>query len=384
MTHRRILAAVSAAALGVSLLPAIANAAPTATPTTSATPSQTPSAAPSETPAATPSETPSATPSATPADDATPDAAATPGASATPASEEFALQWGGASCDEPFQTNVEGNSATVSYCYRAEDGSWKPLTKDVAAAHSDVPGASVEMAIYEGESKNIADLVKPGSEVDTKTLNADGTLTIEIPEGKYVAVAAAGVPLNGSPAFIYGSEAPEINDPSATPTPEVPEINDPSATPTPEAPEIDPTKVAALGDGSACEMAEDKTFTPGDTYTFTACNAFGEKLPGAEIKIYTTADGNLGNLTNGSLVDTVMTDENGQFTLTVPESGYIGVVATNSLVDAEGRDVRFIIGADPHSGEADMDNGKGKDKGDSGKGGSGKGKGKGGLPKTGL
>lgn len=361
MTNRRLLAGIAAAALGASVLPAIANAAPT------------PDASPSATASATPSTTPSA--SATPSADATPSASATPTAGATatpPVAEMLPLSWGGATCADPFQASVEGDSVTVSYCYQAEDGTWKPLTQEIADANSDTPGATTEMAIYTGESDNIADLVKPGTEVQTVTLNDDGTLRVDIPADKFVAVSAAGVPLNQAPSFIYGPSAPETDPtPSQTPT----ATAEPTPTPTPT-PTIDPTVVATFADSATCTDTQ-STYEPGETYTFYVCNQLNEPVAGAELRVYSTANGDIAALEQGTLVENVTTDENGAFRMTVPTDGYIGAVADSGAA--------MIIGPDPRGGN---DNGTGgPDKGDApGKstnttGGKSGGKG---LPKTGF
>ena len=130
------------------------------------------------------------------------------------------------------------------------------------------------------------------------------------------------------------------------------------------------------------------SYEAGKTYTFTACNEAGQPVTEGEIKIYTTANGDIDHLTEGSLVKTVnLAETGGTFQMTVQESDYIGAIADSGAA--------LLIGPNPHQGGNDKGgDDKGGDNGSNGgaknggsKGQTGKSNGKAGnkgLPKTGL
>ena len=137
-------------------------------------------------------------------------------------------------------------------------------------------------------------------------------------------------------------------EPSETAKPE------PSETPKPETPEIDPTAVHAFEMNGDCSPSDPNAkFEAGKAYIFTACNAFGEPLANTSVDIYTTADGNLDNLQNGTLVETITTDADGNFSITIPSEGYIGAISGEA---------RFIIGDSPMGGGDQGSDADGKDK----------------------
>ena len=147
--------------------------------------------------------------------------------------------------------------------------------------------------------------------------------------------------------------------------------------------QIDPNVVTHLAYDDTCAPADgSREYTPGETYTWVACNAFGEPVVNTEFKVYETADNNAANLEQGNLVDTLTTNDKGEFQMTIPEAGYIGAVSTVTP------EVRVIVGQNPTTGEPITEDpvkpgepGAGDKPGKPGKPG---GPSTGGLPKTGL
>lgn len=105
---------------------------------------------------------------------------------------------------------------------------------------------------------------------------------------------------------------------------------------------MDPNKVDHFSYDESCAPVDgSREYTPGETYTFVACNADDKAIAGTEIDIYTTADPDPVNLHLGQHEATVTTDEQGRFQITIPQTGYIGAIpATNP-------DYRLIIGENP-------------------------------------
>lgn len=153
---------------------------------------------------------------------------------------------------------------------------------------------------------------------------------------------------------VVGGDQPPM--PMETPTDEVPVDEAPvdeapvDETPAEEEPvvEVDPTVVTHFAYDSVCSPTDSgREYTPGETYTWVACNGLEEPIPGTEIKIFETADGDLNNLEQGALVETVTTNEAGEFQMTVATDGYVGAI---SSVTPE---VRVIVGQAPTAGGAD-------------------------------
>ena len=147
--------------------------------------------------------------------------------------------------------------------------------------------------------------------------------------------------------------------------------------------QVDPNVVTHLAYDDTCAPADgSREYTPGETYTWVACNAFGEPVVNTEFKVYETADNNAANLEQGNLVDTLTTNDKGEFQMTIPEAGYIGAVSTVTP------EVRVIVGQNPTTGEPITEDpvkpgepGAGDKPGKPGEPG---GPSTGGLPKTGL
>lgn len=150
--------------------------------------------------------------------------------------------------------------------------------------------------------------------------------------------------------------------------------------------QIDPNMVTHLSYDTSCTPADgSREYTPGETYTWVACNAFGEPVANTEFKVFETADNNAENLEQGNLVNTLTTNDKGEFQMTIPEAGYIGAVSTVTP------EVRVIVGQNPTTGGPITEDpvkpgepGKPGQPGEGGKPGKPGGPSKGGLPKTGL
>lgn len=150
---------------------------------------------------------------------------------------------------------------------------------------------------------------------------------------------------------VVGGDQPPM--PMETPTDEVPVDEAPvdeapvDETPAEEEPvvEVDPTVVTHFAYDSVCSPTDSgREYTPGETYTWVACNGLEEPIPGTEIKIFETADNDLKNLEQGTLVETVTTNDAGEFQMTVVEGGYVGAISS------ETPEVRVIVGQAPTAG----------------------------------
>ena len=243
-----------------------------------------------------------------------------------------------------------------------EGEAYKPGELITADLNGGITGQEFQVQLkHEGEWVNVT---YQGSE----TMMDTGTLPLsfmyengQFPEGEYpmriVNVTADETIYETTFTISADPEAPEP-EPSETAKPE-PEPSEtakpePSETPKPETPEIDPTAVHAFEMNGDCSPSDPNAkFEAGKAYIFTACNAFGEPLANTSVDIYTTADGNLDNLQNGTLVETITTDADGNFSITIPSEGYIGAISGEA---------RFIIGDSPMGGGDQGSDADGKDK----------------------
>lgn len=251
----------------------------------------------------------------------------------------------GETCAEPLPFSVEaGSTVPMSLCENV-DGEWTA-----------VPGEPI--SVYATDDNDVNNVTQ-GEIINTLTTNDEGQFGLDLSSAQtdYIGVTPEG---EEAPAVIWGADPTQGTPdptPSDTPEPTPSDTPEPTPTDTPEptpsdTPEptadptetVDPNVVVSFGDESCDDVGT--TYTPGETYTFTACNALGEPIVGAEVQVYETADGNIDNLQNGTLVETLTTNEQGQFELTIPAEGYIGVISG---------DARFIIGQDPHGGDEDGD-----------------------------
>ena len=140
--------------------------------------------------------------------------------------------------------------------------------------------------------------------------------------------------LDGSGELIGGVWTFEVVGGDQEPTP----MEDPAV-------EIDPTVVTHFAYDSMCSSADSgREYTPGETYTWVACNDLDEPIAGTEIKIFETFDGELSKLEQGSLVETVVTNDAGEFQMTVAADGYVGAISSVSP------GVRVIVGQAPTAG----------------------------------
>lgn len=275
----------------------------------------------------------------------------------------------GATCDDPAPTDI-GATVTVTYCVQAlEDDGFSP-----------VPGAIVTVS-----SDGVQEEVK---------LDDQGQITVDVPETDVVFIHGHDLNPVGRP-FIALRRTGETPAPGGTPgaaetpapggTPGATETPAPGGTPSDPMPTVDPNDVDTFGMNGCGERVG--SYEPGTTYEFTACNPDGQPVTAGQVNIYSTADGAVENLDQGTLIDTVdLSASQGVFSLTIPETGYIGVVADSG--------VALIIGPDPRGGDQPTGNDSAGDSGKSdapvpdqkgqGTAKSGGAKGGKGLPKTGL
>lgn len=224
---------------------------------------------------------------------------------------------------------VTGEKGTVSLGVPAEGGvAGDTLTTDSAdvPAPTKVTAKIGETVIGEAEvvdamvtdmELTVPEGVEPGLHVVEFTIDPTGTV-VRLP----IRVDAAS---GEEPGDKPGDEAPG-DKPGDTP--------------------IDPAVVTHFSYDGSCNPSDgSRQYTPGETYTFVVCNGYNEPVADTEIKIYETADNNADNLQNGTLVETVRTNEKGEFSITIPNSGYVGAI---SSVTPE---VRVLIGQDPSAGE---------------------------------